>query len=302
MNKIYNFLTVVVVIFLLPVALAQFPFPFPFIGFAPNNAAPAQQGNYLQITTTYLSTIPDFIQRWLAKDDGPKANTNTADKFPNFVKLGKPPADSISAIQKMNQELIGGNPPADANDYTFTTWLATINKSNKLFINSNDVRQLPQPPANIPNAFIYNYLKTSSGGLLNLKTPPEDSSGAAGKQYKILYKTLMSAITYNNYAITEIFNKMQAHSDVIKKLIEQSTNSDWITNIGGKQDLGVIFRQMLLYISQSFVLQAQMMEMQKAMAMSQVVTNTLLALSIQNGVVALQNTASPPNSAYQIGG
>lgn len=279
MKKITNMIAGVVIIFFLPIAVAQF---FPFSGFSPTNNLPNQQGNYLQLIAMYtygtllrVNSLPTFIEQWLKLDK----TDATANKFGNFVKLGKPAQDALSTALKLTGELIGKDIPDDANDYTFSSLLG------------NPIKY-PDPRKNPPDPE-YAYLKTSSGGLLTLPVPQAgESNQAARAQYKVVYQTLISAISYNNYLMTKINNEMKSQNKTMAELIKQSTDEQWIKDIGGKLELGVIFRQMLLYISQSYVLQTRVVEMQREMTMSQIFTNTLLALSIQNGIMSITNATS----------
>lgn len=235
-------------------------------------------------TPAYIGSLTEFAKSWLTNDD----TDSTANNQGLFHTLGTPPknADPVAQMQKLTSEYIlsGGNSiPVDANDYTFGSF---INKPLQNPDPRKSGRLALAQKTNIDP--LYNYIKTASGGNLLLNQPMLTPSGNAQQeaQYKRLYQTITAVQSYNNYMLTNLSYEFPRW-ETIQKLVTQATDSNWLADVAA-EPLGQVFRQILMYESQNYVLMTRLLQTQQQAAVAQAMTNTLLMLMNQNTQQLLQ--------------
>ncbi len=117
-----------------------------------------------------------------------------------------------------------------------------------------------------------------------------NSSGLSGAEnigltnYIAFYKTVASIQTYNAWVLSEMYADYEnggSFSAEQNKLIQQASNSDWFKHVMGDPNIAHILRETLMYISQSLVIQSQLLKTQKQQLAAQAMTNTLLILGNQ---------------------
>ncbi len=126
-----------------------------------------------------------------------------------------------------------------------------------------------------------NYI-TNVAGLKLTHIVPGDWAGTpyAQRKYKAFYTTVSAIQTYNSYILSQLYldnNGKNSLSDQQTTLIKQASSSDWFTQVAS-ENLGVVFRQMLMYNSQLFVLMTQLLQAQKQMLATLAMTNTLIVI------------------------
>jgi len=155
--------------------------------------------------------------------------------------------------------------PQNMNDLTYTTLLGQPPLS-------------PDPRSGV-NASM-NYITNASGLAVKLPIP---GAGWRGKQsdqqnYQSFFNTVTAVQTYNAYVLGRLYQDAQTYNNdysLRKNLIQQSTNSNWVTSVA-TNDLGWVLRQTLLFNSQTYVLMDQILLMNKQIAASLAMANALL--------------------------
>lgn len=230
-----------------------------------------------QINTfpAYVKDLSDMAKSWMKADD----STAMANGQALFSGLGATPIPDFSTINQLTQHFItrdtGAPLPTDVNDYSFSSLMGT-----NFYLQKPDPRASNSPP---PNIFI-NYLKNASGANLPFATPVIGAVGGnsvAQATYKSLYNTFAAVQSYNNYLLN-FFIATAEQDGAMNKLAHQATDANWLAQVGG-EELGKVFREMLLYQAQTFVLLSRLVEMQERALGAQVMTNTLLLAVNQGG-------------------
>ena len=125
-----------------------------------------------------------------------------------------------------------------------------------------------------------NYLINASGLALPWGKPDSNFHGNPQQinNYTKVYKTTTAVQTYNLFALAKLYQDSQTNTTdwgLRKQLITQSTSSAWFGYVIN-QDLGWVIRQILLYISQNYVLSDQLVQLNRQIAATLAMTNTLL--------------------------
>lgn len=241
------------------------------------------QQYYIQ---TIFPSLYNFLQSWMSPDD-----TQATSTFQNsFSQLGQLIIAQMNAtspiMPQINNSLLGSDPNANvntlwyANDLTYSTLLG-----NPYF--QTDPRQKKIPgldPA-------YNYVLNASGiGVTHIKpyTNPQDQSTPANwtgspisrQKYQNYYNTVMAVESFNGYVLGNFYSDIKngnQFNTLQTQLIQQATDAqNWFAQVAGKETLGQVLRQILLFQSQSFILQTQLINLQKQLLTAQVMTNALL--------------------------
>lgn len=231
-----------------------------------------------------LKKLVDLSLKWILVD----TSMTTANLQKSFTELANENS-SISERQKdfslqrqLLAEYLGDtvtpkNFPG-VNDISFSTL------NNQLFFNP-DPRKKENPSLDPA----YNYIKTASGLLINHTSPTSGLSWVnkdnAFLNYVKYYNTISAVQTYNAYIMSKLYIDAKNNhklSDAQQALIKQASSSDWFIQVASER-IGIVLRQILMYISQSYVLQIRTLDTQKDMLTAQAMTNTLLVLlNLQN--------------------
>lgn len=238
----------------------------------------------------YISTIfPnlfDFLESWLAADDT-EATANFQSTFASLGQLWIAQLGGQDSIMpQVNNSLFGTNANANkqtlwyANDLTYSSMLGTPYFS-------------PDPRAQkVPGLDPgYNYVLNASGAGINHIRPYTNPSNPAvlsnwtgasssRQKYQNYYNTVMAVESYNAYILGNQYleaKKGDEFTSLQKQLITQATDSEnWFAQVAGKESLGQLLRQILLFESQSYILMSQLIQTQKQILTAQVMTNALL--------------------------
>lgn len=99
-------------------------------------------------------------------------------------------------------------------------------------------------------------------------------------RYTQYYNTVMAVESFNAYVLSNILSQSQTGGSSLTQdqqtLINYATSSDFFAQIAGKETLGQVFRQLLLFESQIYVLLTQFLQSQQQLVTAQVMTNALL--------------------------
>ncbi len=227
---------------------------------------------------TYLANLPSFVTTWLATDNNSTDPVNWSSNWSNeqnwLSTLGSNALTSEANQLALQTSLLttffgasnisSGNPQY-LNDLSYTTLLGAPLLS-------------PDPRSGV-NASL-NYLTNASSLAIVFPIPGAGWRGTAQaqKNYISFYNTVVAVQTYNAYVLSRLYQDSQTLSNdtsMRKQLITQSSNSGWFTSVISN-DLGWVLRQILLYVSQNYVLMDQLVQTQKQMLATIAMTNSLL--------------------------
>lgn len=132
------------------------------------------------------------------------------------------------------------------------------------------------------DAIIDNYIKNASGAALVHDLPsPSWQKNSAYYSYIALRNMSTAVSSYNTHLLATYLKKGQDFTTAQTTLINQATNSEkWFAKIAS-ENVGEVFRQLLLYQSQIFVLLTQLVQSQQQMVTAQAMTNAMLIGSTQ---------------------
>lgn len=228
----------------------------------------------------YIQSATEYIKSWMKSDksEGTKQmqsdfsvigtsfvnNSNMVNKADNMRQLMTdqlgPPIIKSDFINPQNSPKILKTVP-NVNDLSYGT---VINLA---------------PVTKGADASPYNYIKNASG-MSFTHTIPGNWRGRTSDvtTYKNYYNVISSVLSYNSYVldylVAESANGNQL-TPMQNDLISQAANGTWLATVA-TEELGLVLRQTLMFLSQSYVLLTQLLQTQKQMLTAQVMTNSLL--------------------------
>jgi len=225
-----------------------------------------------------VNNLPNYILNLTASD----TTKTTASLQQNFTQLGNflltSSDDKVKSalMRNLNINLVTGNVnnpnpnalPTNSNDLVYTSLL------NEPLLATDPRNVKGQPPVN----YQYNYLKNASGISLVHETPTGNWQGAIQAQitYQNYYNTVVAAESFSAYILSQQYLEANQFNVIQRNLISQASDPKaWFAQVAS-ENLGVVFRQMLMYVSQIFILLTQLTQSQRQMVTAQAMTNTLL--------------------------
>lgn len=128
----------------------------------------------------------------------------------------------------------------------------------------------------------YNYVKNAA--LFNMPHAIPDSSWQGRQEdiekYQNYFYSIAAIQSFNSYVLSQMASDATNNAGAIahqEALVTQATNSGWIAQIA-TEEIGKVLRQILLFESQNFVMNMQIMKYTRTLAMNQAMTNSLLIL------------------------
>ncbi len=235
-----------------------------------------------QYTYGTLLAINDLSSKLFKEDD----SDSTAKLQSDFATLGNLIVQNFNTQNSYQKQLTAdlfGQPIA-----SFTTPIDTPGVL-RVIPNINDLAystMLGLPPVPKAPALPLNYVKNAGGLTLTHTIPnlswqgPEEDQ----KRYQNYYNTIMSVESFNGYVLSNQYADFQngnSFTTTQNELISQASNSEWISQIAS-EELGKVFRQILMFESQNYILTTQLVQLQKQLLTAQVMNNALTILTQQN--------------------
>lgn len=246
-----------------------------------------------------VNNVPEYITQMLSYILNMQApdtdNPATADMQTNFASTGAAIAananSQMALIPQLNTDQLGTDANAttlpNANDLLYSTLL------NQLYFNP-DPRNTPgQPPSVNPP---YNYLRNASGIAISHTMPKFNWRGKPADitRYVNYYNTAMSVQSFNGFVLANLLAEAQAGNNLTTaqmNLVAAASDSEkWFKTIAG-EEIGKVLRQILMFESQSYVLQTQMLQTMKQQLAAQAMANSLLVAVNQTNEKTLLNDA-----------
>lgn len=225
----------------------------------------------------FLYEITELAMSWLADD---KSDSTKKMQF-QFATLGKIILSNNDLQNKIQTNLLATQ--LGVNESEFSQEADAPILKQLPFVNDLSYASLlskpPVPKAPNVNLASINYIKNASGSNISHVTPNLTWHGGLNLfKYLSYYNTVISVESFNGYVLSNLYADYQNHNgftNTQQQLIREASNSDWIAEIATEK-LGVIFRKLLIFNSQTYVLMTQLLETQKQLLTAQVMTNALL--------------------------
>lgn len=247
---------------------------------------------------TYLNQLTTEALSWLSKHDDSSA---TADLLGITTTLGN---DFIASYNSQFDNSTALKIVADTYGLPNTSMLTTPRERPEIVdimpsVNINDTSYwalLGKPPMpSLPNE-PYNYVKNASGITIKHAIPEASWRGSKEnlERYTNYFRTVMAIESFNAFVLNSLAADNGNQATQQNLLIQKITSSDWSTSVA-TEDLGIVFRQLLLIESQNFVLMNQISQTLKQSLAAQAMTNSMLIINNVNNEQLLAQKASGTN-------
>lgn len=121
---------------------------------------------------------------------------------------------------------------------------------------------------------------------VNYPLPQLDPTWSDKNPYKKLYanyyNSMASIQSFNNFVLSGLSRQTEIE-EKSKALSDKASDSAWFEQVA-TEDLGLVLRHILMYVSQSYVQQNRITQLQQQQLTAQVMTNTLLMMQVQQDV------------------
>ncbi len=179
-----------------------------------------------------------------------------------FTQNGKNPAPTTTSLPF-------------ANELTYTTMLnKPFFKDTEKDANGNDVDSALK------------YVENASGQAIPHIAPGTNWKGSQTNQdkYKQFYQTISAIQTFNTYVMSEMYvnakNNFNLSNLQIKLMQDASDSDNWFKQVAS-EEIGIVFRQLLLFTSQIYVVLINLLQTNNNMVQAQAMTNALLIVGNQ---------------------
>lgn len=243
-----------------------------------NTYASLQAVNTLPV---YLQKATEYITSWMKSDKSETTQkmqsdfTSIGNSFINDSKT----VNTAANLQQLMADVLG--PSVTLADFTnpqnSPKVLKTVPNVNDLSYGT--VLNLP-PVTKGAEISPYNYIKNASGMSATHTIPNPAWVGKVQdvKTYQNYYNVITAVLSYNSYVldylVAESANGNQL-TPMQNDLISQATSGTWLAAVA-TEELGLVLRQTLMFLSQSYILLTQLLQTQKQMLAAQVMTNALV--------------------------
>lgn len=229
--------------------------------------------NMLQIMQN-SGNLAGFAVSWLQQDTGDDSVTTKAQQ--GLAMSGWMFTISQALIQAQQRQIVADIMDRPLSDFEGKNPLILADVPDVNEISFSSLIGVP-PVANKPVDF-YGYVKNAAA--VNSVRPVPDSSWEGDddskERYKNYYNTVTSIESFDAYVISQIATDSLLKVDQNRnQLLAFATSSDFFSKIA-TEELGRVLRQILLFTSQSFVVNAELQKNLKEMVAAQAMTNTML--------------------------
>ena len=273
----------------------------------PASAATASE-YYLYYITQYTYQILQIIQNpanfaglavsWMQQDTGDSSITTQAQQ--NLATTGWSFTKSQLIIKQMQKKVMADilGKPASVFSGDPAPIVLDIPDINEISFSS----LIGEPPVEKRSVDFYGYVKNAAG--FNTIHPIPDSSWEGNDDAKLKYRnyfnTIISVESFSAYILSQLaINSLLKVNETRDQLVNTVSSSGFIAQIA-TEELGRVFRQILLFESQNFVLNAQIQKRLDEMVSAQAMTNTLLIKLNEGNEFNLLRAAKGTNTSTDI--
>lgn len=229
--------------------------------------------NMLQIMQN-SGNLAGFAVSWLQQDTGDDSVTTKAQQ--GLATSGWMFTISQALIKAQQRQIVADIMDRPLGDFEGKNPIILADVPNVNEISFSSLVGAP-PVANKP-VDLYGYVKNAAA--VNSLRPVPDSSWEGDddskERYKNYYDTVTSIESFDAYVISQLATDSLLKVDENRnQLLAFATSSDFFSKIA-TEELGRVLRQILLFTSQTFVVNAELQKNLKEMVAAQAMTNTML--------------------------
>lgn len=229
--------------------------------------------NMLQIMQN-SGNLAGFAVSWLQQDTGDDSVTTKAQQ--GLAMSGWMFTISQALIKAQQRQIVADIMDRPLADFEGKNPIILADVPNVNEISFSSLVGAP-PVANKP-VDLYGYVKNAAA--VNSLRPVPDSSWEGDddskERYKNYYDTVTSIESFDAYVISQLATDSLLKVDENRnQLLAFATSSDFFSKIA-TEELGRVLRQILLFTSQTFVVNAELQKNLKEMVAAQAMTNTML--------------------------
>lgn len=245
-------------------------------------------------TWVTLNTIPEklffFIENWVTPDMDPENPSASviSQMQGSFASLGNTFTQNINQQLDLQPALLASALNVNVKAFLFPPNAPSITENLPEINDLAYASLLGKPPVKKAPFKPENYISYAAGLNIHHVIPNPDWEGKDKDklQYKNYFYTNTAIQSFNAYVLSNLLAEEKNGNPQLtlqNTLISQASAPDWLAKIA-TEALGKLLRHILLYTSQSYVLQSEMLKIQKEQLTAQIMTNTLL----------MSNTATEP--------
>lgn len=230
---------------------------------------------------SYLEDITLMAKSWLETEDEQQIIPTNQELFGNLNenytnkkevdRLGLTNQMALKYLSQGSRDARNLTPPTDANQLVYSILFdKPLNPGDKK-LKGNEKK------------YAFAYLQNLA--TVNYILPQVNEGWKNGydkNQYRSFYNTLSSIQSFNAYVVTGLYKQSKVE-DISTKLTDQASNSEWFEQVATEQ-LGLVLRHTLMYISQVYVQLNRMALLQEQQLAAQTMTNSLLIMQVQYNV------------------
>lgn len=240
--------------------------------------------NYLREISQYTNSILEFLREpdniagvgvsLMEKDTGENSINTVAQE--SLAQSGWTYNKGQALALELQKQLI-----ADIIGMDISSFSGKDPSVLKKVPNVNDLSYaslLGQPPVENASSDPYTFLKYTSGVYYRLPFIKKWWKGdeEAKDKYRAYFNTITAIKSFGSYVLSQLtFDAALKMNATRAELVSMASSSSWIAQVA-TEELGRVFRQILLFESQNFVLNTQIDKNLRNMVSLQAMTNTLL--------------------------
>lgn len=237
----------------------------------------------------YLNALVAMATAWITQDNS-QTTASLQNAFTNVSNiLIQGTSAQLGLQQQLTSDFFGSSATPQtlpgANDLAYETMLG------QPFFNPDPRKTDNSQP---PNS-AYNYTKNISGINVTHVIPGTNWTGSAAnqKKYASFFTTVSAIQTYDAYILSQLYTDYANGTPLTaaqQALYKQASGSDWFSQVAS-ENIGWVLRQILMFVSQEYILISQSNDVQKKILQTQAMTNTLLILGNQQSEAILLRAA-----------
>ncbi len=244
----------------------------------------------------YMVTFTTYMSNWTDADGSSDSLTGTLQGY--FSAVGTAVSGNLTTQNNQQMQITADMLGINVNDLTNPkNSPAVLTTDNLPQVNSLAFSTLltGQPLVAKGSYGPYDYMKNAAGFALIHDTPNDAWSGnvVAKARYKGYFNTIMSVASYDAYLLSSLWAEVTNGSPLTaaqSNLLAQASSSGWLQQVAS-EEIGLVLRQLLMFESQNYVLQTQILQTQKQQLLATAMTNTLLIAIGQQTESTLNNKA-----------
>lgn len=231
-------------------------------------------------TYAFLKAFNYYSLNWLQIYSAPSSNELDA-LFGKYIESSQ--ANFTEQLSLLNGIYSLNNPDR----FIFNSPLPAPDTSYATLVKQNSKNQQTGEPEKVDDKIKLDakyFVKNASGINIPHVAPSQMVAGKnafAVRKYVTFYNTINSISSYNAYVLNEHLADLQKDfklSQIQMELKSYASDNKWLSHVNEEQSIGVILRQLLLFMSQMYIVSLQQLETEKQLVAAIAMTNSLVIL------------------------